>query len=165
MSDSKVRSVLLDTNVWLDYYLGYRAGNSDASRLISLLLEKEIPIYYSSLSLKDVFYSIASCLKADVRESGETLSLGRAQAIREIAWGCADNMSWMGFAAPMNESQVRRAMMLKGLHSDLEDDLVLSCLETDGIDSFVTSDKALLGKSPVPVFTPATFIEYLQSWG
>ncbi len=165
MSDIKFRSVLFDTNVWLDSYMGFRRQCADASKAISLANENDLVIYYCPTSLKDVFYTIGNTLKAQMRLNGEEVTQQRALSIREIARGCADNMSWLGISAPLGEGQVRRAMMLKGTYPDLEDDLILACLEVEGIDAFVTSDKALLGKSPVPAFTPATFIEYLQSWG
>lgn len=162
MTKPMLRSVLLDTNVWLDNYIGSRKGNAAAGEVFRCAVENDLTIYYAPTSLKDVYYLIGSFLKADARSRGEAVTEERARAIQEVAWGCAHNMSWLGISAPIGELQVRTAMRCRGIHPDLEDNLVLACLEVEGVDSFVTSDQALLGKAPVPSFTPETFVKFVS---
>lgn len=164
MTKPRFRSVLLDTNIWLDNYIGSRKGNAAAGEVFRCAAENDLIIYYAPTSLKDVYCLVGSFLKADARNRGEAITEDRARAMQEIAWGCAHNMSWLGICAPIGESQVRTAMRYRGLHPDLEDDLLLACLEVEGVDSFVTNDKSLLGKAPVPSFTPETFVQFASQW-
>ena len=48
--------VLLDTNIWLDFYFGDRTNHKDAFNLINCLIEKEIDILTPASSLNNFFY-------------------------------------------------------------------------------------------------------------
>ena len=48
-------SLLIDTNVWLDYFLPDRAGGKEAIDLIVFAIDYEFPHHYPAAIVKDVF--------------------------------------------------------------------------------------------------------------
>lgn len=62
-------SLLLDTNIWIDNYNAARPRSQEARNLIDFALEHAIPLYYSPMSLKDVFFLVYHSLKKTA-ESG-----------------------------------------------------------------------------------------------
>jgi predicted nucleic acid-binding protein len=81
-----------------------------------------------------------------------------AEAIRDIAWACVDNMSELGTPVGADESDLWLARKYRRLHPDLEDDLVLAAAERAQADYLVTSDEALLRKAMVPALSPEDFV-------
>ena len=57
---SQQLTLLLDTNVWLDYYLPWRSGYAAAQRLIVSAFEQNQTLAYAVPSIKDVFYMSAA---------------------------------------------------------------------------------------------------------
>lgn len=145
--------MLVDTNVWIDYYDGERAGNRDATSLIIAACEKGINIVYAPTAIKDLFYIIGAMLKEDARRREGNLKEESTLAIQEIAWGCVENMADIATAVSMGEPQIWLARHFKPRHGDLEDNLVLAAVETSSVDYFVTNDKGLMGKTSCPTFT------------
>ena len=73
-------SMLLDTNVWLDYYLPWRRGNAKARQLIQCAVEHNQTLAYAVPSIKDVFYMTAAEHKNVERATTGTLSESAAKA-------------------------------------------------------------------------------------
>lgn len=68
--------LLIDTNIWLDYFLGRTSVTKPTVELFSRAAEAEdIVLFSSSLSVKDIYYILGRTMKADARR-GE-LSLPR----------------------------------------------------------------------------------------
>lgn len=153
---------LLDTNVWVDNYLGYRPHSSAANALITSVLDQNATLAYAATSLKDVFYLIASESKRMTRQTSGTLTEEQARACLSFAWGCIDNMTEIAIAVPVAEPQIFLARHYRGLHTDFEDDLVLAAVETSAADYFVTNDSHLLGKCSSPAFTCVDMLAYLE---
>lgn len=79
-------SLLLDTNVWLDYFIASRSGHRDAFRLIDAALQKEIELLFAVTSSKDIFYTVGRATKHWYRESHDgKLSESAALAAQEMA--------------------------------------------------------------------------------
>lgn len=155
--------MLLDTNVWIDYFNGARAGHRDALSLIELAVEQQMTIAYPASSLKDLYYIQAALLKDDCRVRFGVLTEEQALAAQEAAWACVKSVASIAVAAPVGEPQVWLAERYRSVHNDFEDDLVLAAAETCKADYFVTNDKALLGKSSCPSFTCTDMLAYLTS--
>lgn len=162
MSDGKL-TLLLDTNVWVDYYLPNRPAHKDAKALISLAENEGLTLTYASVSIKDVFYLLNQELKKYAREDRGVLQEGDAVACQRIAWGCIRNMTQQAVALPVGEPQVWLASRLEEIHGDFEDDLVLAALETSGANFLVTSDVALREKAPKGAYDTVGMLTYLRA--
>ena len=67
-------SLLIDTNVWLDYFLPDRAGGKEAIDLIVFAFEYEFPLLYPAAIVKDVFYVAVSTFKRIARAEKGSLT-------------------------------------------------------------------------------------------
>ena len=111
--------ILVDTNVWLDYFLAHGAHHNAVSTFVARACEREdIALYIPSLSLKDLAYQLASLMKFDARRAGKDITPDIAAAARELSWGCVRNV-------------------------DFEDDLVLASLDAAGCQLLMTHDATL----------------------
>ena len=52
--------ILVDTNIWLDYFLGWRDMSQVALRVVGRALELGCTLAYAVTSAKDVYYLVAS---------------------------------------------------------------------------------------------------------
>lgn len=164
MGRMSVRTVLLDTNVWMDYFEGGRAGHADARAVVNSAFESGANLLYAVHSAKDVFYLVAGTYKADYRRAhGGTLTHAAAAAATEMAWGCVGNMCEIATAVGCDQSDVWLARKRKRLHRDFEDNLVLSAADRAKADLFVTNDEQLLHHAPVAALDASDAVAYLQS--
>lgn len=153
--------ILVDTNVWLDFFLGYRPGNAAAKGFVAAAKAVGAQLLYSSSCLQDVFALVAMSLKRAAREEGAVLERD-AWAIRKAAWACVDAMRELAAAVGTDESDLWLACKYRTLAWDLEDNVVLAATQRAGADYLVTSDKALIEKANVAAMTPPTMIELLK---
>lgn len=151
------RSLLLDTNVWLDYLLGADEPGAQAKQLIMRCIEQDIPLLYAPTSLKDVFYILPRRLRMR-SAAGEPL---RDESLRPIAWACVRIMTELGVAAPQSLPECNLAWMLRHEHSDFEDNLVMAAAETSNAGYVVTSDKAMLDHYAPSCITPSQALRLL----
>lgn len=154
--------LLLDTNIWMDNYFGYRSESAAARALVAYANEHNCTLAYAATSTKDLFFLAGSELKRLVREQKGSLSEKDAKACSEMAWACLKNMTSIAVAAPVGEPQIWLATHYRDLHEDYEDDLVLAAAEESKADYLVTNDQALFGKAAVPVFTSSDMLAYLS---
>ncbi len=117
-------------------------------------------LLYAPQSLKDVFYLLSRTLKKLHGEGSLTEQF--ALSCQETAWACVENMASIATCAPVDEGTAWIARHLRGVHADLEDNMILACLENKAVECFVTNDASLLGKCAKPAFTPETFLEYIR---
>lgn len=154
--------ILLDTNIWLDNYLPFRAGSDAARTLIDVAWNEGIDLLYAASTARDVFYMVARTFKwATVAEKGG-LSEGDALAIRDIAWACVDNMRDLGSAVGADESDLWLACKYRRLNGDLEDNMILAAMERSGADYLVTSDEGLLRRAPFATLSASDMVVYLS---
>lgn len=136
--------ILVDTNIWLDYFL----ARSDQHRVVSAFLahaveREDVMLYVTSLSLKDIAYQLASQMKLDARRAGREVDAHAAAAAREVSWGCVRNVLKKAIVAPVGNTEMLNAFVFKRFHDDLEDDLVLGALDAIDGDYLMTHDAAL----------------------
>lgn len=154
--------MLLDTNIWLDAYIGDRANHNNASMLVDLAATREYTLTYAATSIKDFFYLYCADAKRRFRGRREALTESQARAAAAAAWGCLNNMTTIAVASPIGEPQIWLAEHMRNMHGDFEDNLVLAAVETSKADYFVTNDTSLLGKAACPTFTCTDMLAYLQ---
>ena len=143
--------LLVDTNVWLDYFLARSRTHAEAAELIAAADGSErIELLTSSLSLKDLAYVLAQDMKVGARAAGAEVTPEVAAAARETAWACARFVLDASLVVPVGRDEVLRAFALRPVHDDLEDDLLLGAACRAGADYVVTHDRELARRSPVP---------------
>lgn len=137
--------LLVDTNVWLDYFLSRSTRHTSVNAFIAGAIGREdIVLYAASLSLKDLAYQLANLMKKDARDAEEPITPEVAAAAREVSWACVRDVLGKALVAPVGNAEILGAFTLRHLHDDLEDDLMLATAESIDADALVTHDAALL---------------------
>lgn len=155
-------SFLLDTNVWMDHYLARPQRENPATRLLRQAAQCEhVALFYAPTTAKDVFFLLERTLKTMARSEDAELPEGAAEAAREVAWACIDNMSELATAAPIDESKLWIARKFRRDHGDFEDNLIIAAGERANVDYIVTSDRQLLAHLPAIAITPQRACELI----
>ena len=156
-------TLLLDTCVWLDDFLGGRERSADARRLITRALERGMTLLYAASSVKDVHYIVCQTLKRERRLSGGEVSESTSLADSQTAWACVKNMSEIATAVGMDASDVWLAEKYRTLHGDIEDNLVIAAAQRAHADILVTDDLDLVRHAPVAAMTPGDVLALLDA--
>lgn len=146
--------VLVNTDVWLDNYLGQRPHSVESRQFIDVARACGVQLTYAIHSLQDFYYLVQSELKRSAR-NGHDATEAQALAARETAWACVESLRSLATAIAADESDAWRACKYRSLTNDLEDNFVLAAAERVPVDFIVTNDKKLLLKSTVNAYTPA----------
>ena len=162
-------ALLLDTNVWLDYYLATRAGHQTACALIERACASDVELLYTVGGSKDLYYLVALYFKRaaraaatkDATGSGE-LSPEQGQAAARAAWACVDHLDEIATAVGCDQSDIWMARKQRKLHPDYEDDLVIAATLHARGACLVTSDAQLIAHAPVAALSPADALAYLE---
>lgn len=165
MTDAGRPLLLLDTNIWLDYYMADRRRHDAAFALVDALLSHEIDPLFAVTSIKDVFYLVQLGFNRAARSSlepEEALSESQLLAARECAWSCASHMQKIAFAVGLDASDIACAMRQKNIHPDLEDDLVIAAMVCSRADLLVTNDDKLLRHCPVAALDARDALSWLR---
>lgn len=158
-------TILLDTNIWLDYFLGWRDMSQVALRVVSRALELGYTLAYAVTSAKDVYYLVASEHKRLERLETGTLSEAAVSAANVSAWGCVNAMQEMACAVPLDHTDVWVASKQRVLHGDFEDDLVIAAALRAKVDYLVTNDERLLRHCPVAALDARDMLALLEAEG
>lgn len=143
------RTIVVDTNVWIDYLLGYRSLHEDAKRFVMEAVRQEIPLVIPSHSMNDVFFLIQQQLKAANRKDGALALEAAAECARRSAWASIDVIMELATVGPSDLADARIASKYRNLHPDYEDNLVVACAMRLGARLLVTNDQTLIRRSPV----------------
>lgn len=157
-------SIVIDTNVWLDYYLGFREGNRDACELLTVANRAGVNLLCAVTTTKDLFYLIAADFKRDWRRrhDGQLDENGIATA-RETAWACLKHLECVATAVGCDQSDIWLARAQRVLHDNFEDNLVIAAAQRAHADCLVTNDQELLRRSPVAALSCRDAIAYLRA--
>ena len=156
------KTLLLDTNVWISYYLGSRKDSVLAKRLLNLAVENDVQLAYAVTTAKDLFYLLAADCKRTFRAERGELTEDAAAAANELAWACVHHLSELAIAVPCDHTDVWMAHRQRRLHGDFEDDLVIAAAMRAKADLLVTSDESLLRHAPVAAVDVPDAIKYLE---
>lgn len=156
--------LLLDANVWLDYYLGDRPGSKTASQLIGFALSNpsRYRLLYSVHCICSVFYLVSNATKRAIRAEKGELSEEDALIASEFAWACSNHMGKIATAVGADQSDIWLAAKLRSIHNDIEDNLVIAAAERAGVSFLITNDNALIKHATVPALTPQDTLAVLQ---
>lgn len=144
MSTEGVLKLLIDTNVWMDYFSGRSDRTANVVHLIEIADASElIALFASSLSVKDVSYLVSAAIKRECRRKNGSLS-DSAIAADETAWACVRQMRELALIAPVGADEVFDSFVFRHHHNDFEDDLMLGVANRIDVDYVVTEDKNLI---------------------
>lgn len=156
--------LLVDTNVWMDYFLVRQEPHREAVELVRLAFGSEdVVLYAVSLSLKDLAHLLENMFRRDVRESAGDVSPQAAAAARETAWGCVRAVVDKALVVPVGHAEVLQAFTLRTAHDDFEDDLLLGAAYRADVDYVVTGNAALAHRSPVPCVNASRAVELIRN--
>lgn len=153
MPITKVNSLLLDTNVWLDYFMGEGPCLNEISQIIACGQTNSLTLLYAPTTAKDLFYIIPRRLR--MRGGSDDVSYAPA------ARACLNRMMEIAVAAPLSFPECELARALNKKFPDFEDNLIIAAAETSKVDFIVTQDKVFLGQVPEVCITPARAVELL----
>ena len=155
--------LVIDTGVWLDYYLGYRPGHRDAFALFELADQVNATLCYAVTTSKDLFYLISADFKRECRRAHNgDLTPAQAAAAEEVAWACLDHMDEIATAVGCDQSDVWLARKQRGLHGDYGDNLVVSAARRSKAACLVTNDENLVRHCPVTALDVRDAIAFLK---
>jgi predicted nucleic acid-binding protein len=157
--------LLLDTNVWLDYFDQTRPGFQSAVALVRYARRAGIGLLIAPTSCKDFYCQCASSVKRDARASGKEVTPAISAAAEEFAWGCLQSITRMATVASMGQVDVAMSRSIHNLHQDLEDDLIVAVAMRCGVTYLVTGDRKLAASSPVPTLNAAQALAMLGAAG
>lgn len=158
-----MHKIMLDTNVVVDYLLGREPGCSDCAKLISMHAACEHALYIAALTLKDAFFLVSMHLKRMERQAAGSLSEEAARAINEIAWSCVRQLMENTLVLPTGRAESLQATILRSVHSDFEDNLMVATAIDAGIDYLVSNDERLVKHSPIACLTSADAVALLEA--
>lgn len=145
MSADGILKLLIDTNVWMDYFSGRSDRTANVVHLIEVADASErITLFASSLSVKDVSYLVSAAIKRECRRKTGSLSNDAIAAADETAWACVRQMRELALIAPVGADEVFDSFVFRPHHNDFEDDLMLGVANRIDADYVVTEDKNLI---------------------
>lgn len=158
---SACNMILVDTNVWLDYCLPFRAGHAVALQLVQRCWESGTQMLIAATSTKDVFYITVADMKRNAKAQGVELTPSASEAIVQTAWALIDNIMQVATPLGIDTGDVWLAQRCERVHGDLEDDLLIAAALRCKADFIVTNDKELIIDSAAPAVTPQRLLELL----
>lgn len=161
----RAEMLLLDTNVWLDYFVAERPSHQSAFELYSYAKAKGIPLLYPTGCAKDLFYLVCASLKRAVRQEKGELAEEDAAAVAEIAWGMVNHLREEAVAVGADQADMWLACKYRGVHEDFEDNLVIAAAQRSGAAYLVTNDEQLVKHAPVPALGPDDALAALRALG
>ena len=133
MSTEGVLKLLIDTNVWMDYFSGRSDRTANVAHLIEIADASE-----------RIAYLVSAAIKQECRRKTGSLSDNAIAAADETAWACVRQMRELALIAPVGADEVFDSFVFKYHHNDFEDDLMLGVANRIDADYVVTEDKNLI---------------------
>lgn len=152
------RTLLFDTNVWLDYYLGRSGVASDIAHVIEYVRAGGDTIITTVSIKKDVFYIVPRELRrlAHAQDPGSPVPSG--DSFTQIAWAVLESMDDIATVVPLSMREDFFARHLRRECDDYEDNALLATAHSAGAQIVVTSDRRLLERFGDRCQTPAAVL-------
>lgn len=154
---------LVDTNIWLDYFLPFRSKHSLAFQFLDAAISLKVQLFHAATTAKDVHYFVYAFLKKAARKDNQEITKDFLASAQELAWANLEQMEELSTLVGMDRSDYWIAKKLRPFNSDIEDNLIMAAAERAQVNYLVTNDKGLLRKSTVTTLTPEDAIELLKA--
>lgn len=146
-------SIVVDKNIWLDFYLRERPQHEDAVRFIRTAERFEANLGTPADAVNEVFYIVGKCLKQKIRENGGVVDESTARSINDFAWQCVEHMTDLAVSIPMDDRTAWLTRHYREITSDYEDGSVLAACELCKARYLVTHDKKLAAQANIATKT------------
>lgn len=155
--------LMLDTNIWLDYFIPERRGHAQAFQLIHRCIRGDVGLLTAVGVLKDLNYLLQLDQKSWLRAQGVEVGEQEALVAKEEALACTqlvlDNCTLVCGSA----NDARMALKLNSVHPDFEDNLVVVAALNAKADMLVSNDEALVRHCAAPALGCADAIAWLEA--
>ena len=135
--------VLIDTNVFLDYVLERQPFHADAAAIILHLADEDFLGYVSAITPVNVYY------------------FGRKMKNAEHARKAVRRLVRLVEIARTDKQVLQDAFALD--FADYEDAVQCASAMAENLDGIVTRNAKDFKNSPIPVYSPAEFLEILKN--
>ena len=142
--------LLVDTNVWIDYFIDRSRSHAAAVSLVSEAQAADVDLFSSIETTKDVFYMLSCEFKRMQREATGEVSEQFAHAANEAAWSCLASLRRRSIVVGADSSDMVEAMARRANHADYEDNLQIAAALRARATHIVSSDKRFQAHSPIP---------------
>ena len=156
-------TLLVDTNVWLDFFIERSFKHEIARRLVVEAQMRNIQLFTAVHTVKDCYFLINAELKRMERAERGTVSESSALAMREVAWSCVKNLRRLSYIVPADDSDAIEAIIMRAEHPDFEDNLIAAAALRARADCVVTLDAGMLAHQPVSCITPEEALDLVTS--
>ena len=153
------KTLLLDTNVWISFFIEGDSSHDETVRLLEEATSHNVTLSYTASTLKDVFYIVPRRARAQAVAAGFDVSNA---TFSPICWACAEKMTEIAVAVGQSLPECSLAWMLRSEHPDLEDNLIMAAAETSNVDFVVTYDRDMLEHFSPACITPAQALRLLE---
>lgn len=158
--------LMVDTNVWVDYFMGKEARCHDALEFVNQARDIGIRLLAAATSLKDVFFIMPRELKRAALAVGyDVHAPGEAAARQMMAWGCLESIRDVATIAPVTLVECELAHILHKQHADFEDNLIMASAHTCQAEYVVTYDERMAHDFPGDCLTPRQALGLLGRGG
>lgn len=154
---NRKRLLLVDTNVWIDYFMKYEPTCHDCAGIVEAAADDRIGLLVAPTTLKDIFYIIPRQLRRE-----NTDGAAADTSFKPAAWACIEFILSVATPAPQSAAECELARALRNTFDDLENSLILAAAETADADYIVTSDQQLLSSYPEVFVTPKRALELIE---
>ncbi|MBQ9067595.1 MAG: PIN domain-containing protein [Eggerthellaceae bacterium] len=155
-------SILLDTNIWLDYHTPARAGHTSAFLLLDKAHNAGINLLIASHSLKDFWYLYWQTGKQENNHSGDMGPEAASKSAKRASWAATQQIAEIATVVASDASDAWLSIKMQGTHDDYEDNLVVAAAMRAKPRLLVTNDQTLLAHCPVACATAADAISFLD---
>lgn len=153
--------LLVDSNVWVDSYLGDHAHFDESFRFLKEARGQGAELLYGASKLEGMFCVLTAEFERGMREGDGDLAANATQIAQAFAWGCIDNIRELGTAVGMDESDLWLACKYRAVGRDLQGNVLLAAAQRADADYVVTWDEELLASPVVRAATPTQMIALL----
>lgn len=158
-----VTSLVLDTNIWLDFYLPFRVGHEAAGKLLTFAATHDINLLYAAHSVADMFYIMEAQTKRAIAALGVQPSEESSRVAKAMAYDAIKNLGEIATAVGIDQSDMWLMQKYYRIHPDIEDDLILAAATCAKADYLITNDGQLLQHAMVPALTPEDFLRLVDA--
>jgi putative PIN family toxin of toxin-antitoxin system len=138
------RNVLIDTNIWLDFFLQNRPQTSISATLIQACIHANIQLMMAASSFKDIDYIMRSALNARfMHDESTVVATAASNIIPRIIVSCLQDLLSLATILSMDQHICEQALQLRETHHDIEDNMLLATAYQANADMLVTRDQQL----------------------
>ncbi|MEY8459809.1 PIN domain-containing protein [Eggerthellaceae bacterium 24-137] len=154
-------AIVVDKNIWLDFYLKERALHEEAVRFIRTAEEYDANLGTPADAVNEVFYIVSKYLKQKARENDGVVDERTAHGINDFAWSCVDHMTDLAVSIPLDDRTAWLARHYRDVTSDYEDGSVLAACELCKARYLVTHDRKLAAQANIATKTAAEMADLI----